>query len=612
MSRNNNTTDTAAKRDSPPVQTTPRGVMNRVFGKRAVAPPPRTTDRPRSESDPLRARLALTCAALAATATTAPSSEVERLPSTLLCEVFACLGDRCLLGELLNVSRAIRAHVRAPGALRTLRLRSAQETGRAVRVLPAAAWSHLAELKVDTRAYTPELAPCLRLLDTRLRVLRLALPLDVAEECFAAVPPRTWGALETFDLALEKPQRPSDRESSVPLGREPTGAVVPHEAARRPGASHEATQRPGQAWAWPPLSALAHLGVSYDDPRTPSIRSDACIMYLLRAAGHGGLRVLSLTCAHALLRNGNWALRLVAPTLEALSLQALEPIAVFQLPPLPRVHTLVLCGMGGYLLSATPHLALRHLYLRSGAQLEVEVEAAAAGDGFALDSLLTLVCERAQSYPRLLARLEPACHTLRTLSLQTLLCGSRENTPSVLVAPAQEVALYRVWPVLARAAAALEDLELRVFWHGGHDPHDSSHGLQLELSKFVALRTLRLARELLPPAPCDNGPSGLPGRARVWAAASLRTLVVLDATPALFQQIRRVAPVHLPHLSVFGQARYHTPLPRVFAAAALSVHSPDGPTLVVLLAAPTSKDNLQGPSVAEDRQTPPPLSRRGR
>ena len=526
---------------------------------------------PRLDARRLTACLARTREAPAA----APSSSMERLPSSLFREVLTFLDAQSVLRDLLNVSRSLRGQVVAPGALRSLRLQSPEDADRAAAALPADTWGGLVELRIGAAASTVELEACLNMLGPRLRALHMQVPLDRAEGRFAAVPARVWSALETFDLVLEKPLPP---EFKAPLA---TGRA----ALER--------KRPA-GWVWQPMTVLKCLGVSYDVGNAPELpltahswadnaSIEAYAIGVLEAAAHGELRTLSFVAvvsrSVALAR----ALAAVASTLEVVHLRNMGyRSTTWRLPPLPRVHTLVLRAdyAAIYELAATPHRALRHLYLQDSATLEV-----APGRDCAVEELHSLVFDTRQSDPRLLALLEPACDKLRLLAVN-LTYSTSEVARSLVATPVQEHVEYRLGSLLARASATLEELVVvgfRLHPAAASEPGEFTE-LRLDLPSFGALHTLRVSRELLPPPRHTEWE-------RVWeAVASLRTLVVLDHAKTHKPQLP--LPDRLPHPILCCQCDYRTPLPRALADAPLSLHSPSPTPLILAPLAPPASPPL--------------------
>lgn len=463
--------------------------------------------------DEVRARLQLSqrlqgdAAASAATRV----SRLEALVDPLLAAVAVCLSTADVLRSLFNVSRRMRCWLATSRVPRPLRLDSAAAANCAAAVLAPAAWANLRALHVGDRALTGPLRRCLGQLGASLRHLRFPT-VDVerlSSADLAAVPALAWAALKTCRVVV----------------RRQTGWVLPFTTIHT---------FPEQKYAPPaPLPRLAVERLELCS--LSSTNNPPCFEQFLRAASGGTLRVLSLT-ANSCTDELGAALELVAPHLEALHIhERWRRYTVFKLPPLPRVHTLVLsCEAGTFVghsvavehsVAATPHLALRTLQLRGRARLRV-----ADGDGWSLDALHTLVFEWQQSYAGLLERLAPACGTLRALSLVARIVKTeRVARPASFDRLAAEHEEYRIGPLLSTVGASLEELSIsakhRPCVEGVLDMRldevEVAVDLRLDLAKYASLHTLRLSSTLMP-ADAIGCNQALP--------ASVRTVDVLEAT----------------------------------------------------------------------------------
>ena len=394
------------------------------------------------------------------------------------------------------------------------------------------------------------------------------------------MPTHVWRALETFDLVLEK--------SLSPEFKAPSAAALATSRAARP--SPPALERKFGGRVWPPMTALTCLGVSYDVGNAHAFAApspadtssvEAYAIGLLEAAAHGELRTLSLVAGVS--PSAASALAAVAPALEVVHLRNLGyQSPVWRLPPLPRVHTLVLRAdyAATYELAATPHRALRHLHLQDDAALEVT-----PGRDWAVEELHSLVFDTRQSHSRLLALLEPACDKLRLLAVKLTYYSASEVARSLVATPVQEHVEYRLGPLLARASATLQELVIVGFrLHPAACEPGEFTELRLDLPSFGALHTLRVSRELLPPPRHTEWE-------RVWeAVACLRTLVVLDHAKTHKPQLP--LPDRLPRPVLYCQCDYRTPLPHALADAPLCLHGPSPAPLVLAPLAPAASSPL--------------------
>ena len=539
-------------------------------------------------------------ATMGAASADAEQATLQGVPTVLLAEVLAYLDEVDVTERVFRLNRQLRLRVCAPGAVRTLKLELALQTARAAGALGPAAWNSLHSLHVVAGAVPPHMEHCLGWLGASLRDLHFEAFARAPEYGLQTLSPLVWPTLRTCNYVVKKDLLSTASSTS----RDQRPVARPSFAVDRKSIRLEAGAAPDGLT----LPALERLGLCCTalDLAAPGASGRHVSRFLVATVG-GRLRVLSLSVPVVTSEMLD-AMGPIAPALEALHLH--ERVARFHthlLPPLPRVHTLALtCSLNNegvldspYTLAATPHRALRHLHLSGG----VKVQVAAEGEGWAVDTLHSLVYDVPQDYDRLLALLEPACHTLRVLSCYTEaappkahadftvaalrervegLASLRERVEGLAslresvegLASLRESVWCRVGPLIGRAASALQDLSVQFEGRLPVVTRAPAVHLGLEVDKWPALHTLRLSTPYLPPRE-----DSVWERVRNAPASSLRRVILME--PSIVRNRGVWRPSHprsffpsvgLPHVTMFRQHFHTVERPHAFAGLATAYH----------------------------------------
>ena len=275
---------------------------------------------------------------------------LERLPDAVFGQVAAYVDGADLLGAVLWASRRMRAKVGRPGCLRSLAVGDVRTAERASELLPAGTWAGLERLRLELARPPPECAVRgLRFLGPRLRHLELCgSAVDVR-----LVPLAAWAAVH----ACRVDEYMNDKTPSI-LSLLPTPPYLERGSLR----------------------ALHSLSLRFARVRlyAPTTVPTATFEVLSACVGRT-LRVLSLQCA-ALTPEMRAAVEQVAPWLEEFGLEVLPQyeLALWEVPPLPRAHTIVLQAHAAqhcFRMADAPYLALRHLRTTAGGSRRLEVPA---------------------------------------------------------------------------------------------------------------------------------------------------------------------------------------------------------------------------------------------
>ena len=341
---------------------------------------------------------------------------LERLPTVALLEVLACLDNADVLTHVVSVSRRLRACVCGPGGVRVLRLAYPtfqSDTRRAAVLLPAAAWAGLRVLEITTMVH--DKAHWVRRLCAALGALGpLLTRLHLDEFAYQdgdmvqlSIPPSAWAALDTCRVVTgtyivdrlpsataragtvssnERPTSPSESSngssSGRPLGLAPSSGrplgLAPS-SGRPLGLAPSPTSDMALQSLAPrsPMPTLRRLAIGYIEnhgARIAAVRPEHQVGMALRlehrivgfidAAVPGTLRVLAVQL-HTFTDLAEHAVAQVGPGLELLKLQvddgSTSDRKVWNLPALPRAHTLHVEGFATFRLAAAAYPCLTAL-----------------------------------------------------------------------------------------------------------------------------------------------------------------------------------------------------------------------------------------------------------